>query len=284
MSPNGSLSKMALTPYYRSQSGDFSLYHGDLREVIPQLPKRAFDLIFADPPYFLSNGGFSVHAGKCVSVDKGVWDKSQGIAADTAFNHQWIAACREVLAENGTIWVCGTYHNIFSVAQGLTELDFRVLNVVTWQKSNPPPNLSCRTLTHSTEFLVWARKSKRVPHVYNYDLMHRLAGNRQMTDVWRLPAIAPWEKTCGKHPTQKPIALLVRAILASTHKGAWVLDPFTGSSTTGIAANLLSRNFCGIDAAVDYLALSQARRERLEHERDRWYKKVPDLALIETTS
>ena len=272
---------MALTPYYSSPQGDFTLYLGDVREVVPQLPKGAFDLIFADPPYFLSNGGFSVHAGKCVSVDKGAWDKSQGVAADAAFNRQWLALCRELLAENGTIWVCGTYHNIFSVAQGLAELDFRVLNVVTWQKSNPPPNLSCRTLTHSTEFLVWARKSKRVPHVYNYDLMRRLAGNRQMTDVWRLPAIAPWEKTCGKHPTQKPLALLVRAILASTNEGARVLDPFTGSSTTGIAANLLGRTFCGIDASEEYLALSQARRERLEVECNAWRKKIPDLCLVD---
>lgn len=272
---------MMPAPYYRSPQGDFSLYWGDVREVLPLFPKGAFDVVFADPPYFLSNGGFSVHAGKCVSVDKGAWDKSHGVAADTAFNVQWLTCCREVLAENGTIWVCGTYHNIFSVAHSLTELDFRVLNVVTWQKSNPPPNLSCRTLTHATEFLVWARKSKRVPHYYNYDLMHRLAGNRQMTDVWRLPAIAPWEKTCGKHPTQKPLSLLIRALLASSREGAHILDPFTGSSTTGIAANLLGRTFCGIDAAAEYLALSQERRVLFEREQHAWRKKIPDLCVVD---
>ena len=131
-----------------SASGDFAIYQGDCRTVIPQLD-GSFDMIFADPPYFLSNGGISVQAGKVVSVNKGEWDASKGFAADAAFNYEWIQSCREKLTEEGTIWICGTFHNIFSVANALAELDYRILNAVTWQKTNPPPNLSCRFFTHS---------------------------------------------------------------------------------------------------------------------------------------
>lgn len=161
-----------------------------------------------------------------------------------------------------------------------SELDFRILNAVTWQKTNPPPNLSCRFFTHSTEVLIWARKQKKVPHYYNYDLMHKLAGDRQMTDVWRMPAIAPWEKTCGKHPTQKPLALVVRAILACTKKEAKILDPFTGSSTTGIAANLIGRNFVGIDNNEEFLQISVERRKLLPQMKAVWGDKIPDLRML----
>ena len=258
--------------------GDFSLYKGDCREVVPRLSSCLFGAVFADPPYFLSNDGFSVQAGKQVSVNKGEWDKSHGLEADTEFNFQWIKACRERLSESGTIWICGTFHNIFSVATVLSELDFRILNSVIWQKTNPPPNLSCRFFTHSTEILLWARKQKRVPHYYNYDLMHRLAGDRQMTDVWRLPAIGRWEKSCGKHPTQKPLSLVVRAILASTKEGALILDPFTGSSTTGIAANLLKRKFVGVDSEKKFLDMSIKRFKQIPKFGVEWMRKIPDIA------
>ena len=185
-----------------------------------------------------------------------------------------------MLKESGTIWVCGSYHNIFSVVNVLTELDFRILNAVTWQKTNPPPNLSCRFFTHSTEILVWARKSKKVAHYYNYELMRKLVGDRQMTDVWRMPAIAPWEKTCGKHPAQKPLALVVRAILASTQKDDMILDPFAGSSTTGIAANMLGRKFVGIEQDSGFLKMSKARRILLDEKCDEWAKKIPDLRVL----
>src|SRR5574344_1588926 len=254
-----------LKPYFQSKRGDFTLYKGDSRTLLSQMPVRPVDMVFADPPYFLSNGGFSVQSGKCVSVNKGEWDKSHGLASDTEFNFEWIKACRERMSESATIWICGTFHNIFSVATVLSELDFRILNAVTWQKTNPPPNLSCRFFTHSTEILLWARKQKRVPHYYNYDLMHQLAGDRQMTDVWRLPAIGRWEKTCGKHPTQKPLALLTRIILACTDEGDWVMDPFSGSGTTGIAANLCGRRFCGIEREEEFCRMAMARREEIEN-------------------
>lgn len=268
-----------MRPTYESPERDFSLYRGDVCKTLAALDSVRADMIFADPPYFLSNGGFSVQAGRCVSVNKGAWDVSHGRAEDWRFTHDWLQKCRERLTEAGTIWVCGTFHNIFTVANVLSELDFRILNAITWQKTNPPPNLSCRFFTHSTELIIWARKTKKVPHCYNYDLMHTLAGNRQMTDVWRMPAIAPWEKTCGKHPTQKPLALVVRAILASTKEGGLVLDPFTGSSTTGIAANLCGRRFIGIDRERDYLRISRARRELLPTMATNWCRRIPDLSV-----
>ena len=221
-------------------------------------------MIFADPPYFLSNGGISVQSGKQVSVNKGDWDKSQGFEKDNEFNRKWLGLCRDKLKGDGTIWISGTYHNIFSVAQMLNELNFRILNCITWAKTNPPPNLSCKFFTHSTEFILWARKNKKVTHYYNYELMKEINGGTQMRDLWSLPAIAKWEKSCGKNPTQKPLPLLARIILASTKENAWILDPFTGASTTGIAASLLNRRFLGIDKEEEFLLLSQKRREEID--------------------
>lgn len=252
-----------ITPYYRSTSRDFTLLLGDCRTLLSQFDFK-FDVIFADPPYFLSNGGISCQSGKVVCVDKGDWDKGGSPDVVDTFNHEWIAACRAKLKDEGTIWVSGTYHNIFSIANALKELGFRILNVVTWAKTNPPPNISCRFFTHSSEFVIWARKHERVPHYFNYSLMRHINGGKQMTDVWRLPAIAPWEKTFGKHPTQKPLCLLSRILLASTRPQAWVLDPFTGSSTTGIAASLLHRRFLGIDTEESYLEVSSKRREEID--------------------
>ena len=252
-----------IVPYYKSPSRDFTLLLGDCREMLRQFEFK-FDMIFADPPYFLSNGGISCQSGKVVCVDKGDWDKGNGKETVDEFNREWIEACREKLKDNGTIWVSGTYHNIFSIANALKTSGFRILNVVTWAKTNPPPNISCRFFTYSSEFVIWARKHERIPHYFNYPLMRHINGNKQMTDVWRLPAISTWEKTFGKHPTQKPLCLLSRIILASTKPQAWVLDPFTGSSTTGIAASLLHRRFLGIDIEEQYLRISRQRREEIE--------------------
>lgn len=263
---------------YQSYNHDFTLLHGDTFQLLPQFSFK-FDMIFADPPYFLSNGGISCQAGKVVSVDKGDWDKGGTPEYMEAFNREWIALCRNKLKNNGTIWISGTYHNIFSVANALTELGFKILNVVTWAKTNPPPNISCRYFTYSTEFIIWARKLSKVPHYYNYDLMKQLNEGKQMTDVWRLPAIGKWEKSCGKHPTQKPLALLSRIILASTKPNAWVLDPFAGSSTTGIAANLLQRRYLGIERESEFIELSERRRRELEDDAIRrlYRSKIKDL-------
>ena len=253
-----------LQSYYKSSNHDFTLVQGDCTKILPQFDFK-FDMIFADPPYFLSNGGISVQSGKMVSVNKGDWDKSRGFEKDNEFNYHWLKLCREKLKENGTIWISGTYHNIFSVAQMLNELNYKILNCVTWAKTNPPPNLSCKYFTHSTEFIIWARKEKKVTHYFNYELMKEINGGTQMRDVWNLPAIARWEKSCGKHPTQKPLALLSRIILASTKQNAWILDPFSGSSTTGIAANLLSRRFLGIEQEKSFLNISVNRRKEIDN-------------------
>ena len=270
--------------YYKSPSHDFNLLCGDTFELLPQFNFK-FDMIFADPPYFLSSGGISVQSGKVVCVDKGYWDKSMSPEEKNNYNHHWISLCRDKLKDNGTIWISGTYHNIFSVANALTLLGFKILNVITWAKTNPPPNISCRYFTYSTEFIIWARKKEKVPHHYNYELMKHINDDKQMTDVWRLPAIAPWEKTCGKHPTQKPLCVLSRIIMASTKPGAWILDPFAGSSTTGIAANLLGRRFLGIERETEYAAISKARREEIERIENygKFRQKIQDIVKSEET-
>ena len=251
-------------PYYTSPSKDFLLANGDSFKLLKEFDFK-FDMIFADPPYFLSNGGISLQSGKVVSVDKGEWDKGMSQDEVMAFNMEWLRLCRDKLKDNGSIWISGTYHNIFSVANSLTVLGYKILNVVTWEKNNPPVNISCRYFKYSTEFIIWARKMKKVPHKFNYELMKELNGGKQMTDVWRMPAIGRWEKTCGKHPTQKPLRLLVRIILATTSQGDWILDPFSGSSTTGIAANLCGRRFAGIEQEEAYCRLSKARREEIDN-------------------
>ena len=271
-----------MTPYFKSTDRAFTLLHGDCIELLKQFSFK-FDMIFADPPYFLSNGGISIQNGKVVCVDKGEWDKGGTPEYVDSFNRAWISECRHKLKDNGTIWISGTYHNIFSIANILTELNFKILNVVTWAKTNPPPNVSCRYFTYSTEFIIWALKLAKVPHCYNYDVMKQINNSKQMRDVWHLPAIAQWEKSCGKHPTQKPLSVLSRIVLASTNSGAWILDPFTGSSTTGVAANLLGRRFLGIDKEEEFLILSQNRKKEIEHLStfSLFRNKIKDIALLD---
>ncbi len=250
--------------YYKSSNKDFTLIKGDCVDTLSKF-KFGFDMVFADPPYFLSSGGISFQSGKIVCVDKGDWDKSITPEEMDAFNFLWLSACRDHMKDDATIWISGTHHNIFSVQQQLIKLGFKILNVITWAKTNPPPNISCRYFTYSTEFIIWARKSPKVPHYFNYELMRELNQNKQMTDVWLLPAIAKWEKSCGKHPTQKPLSVLSRLIQASTQPNAWILDPFSGSATTGIAANLLGRRFLGLETEEEFLAMSKARRLELDN-------------------
>ena len=245
--------------YYKSSNNDFILAHGDCFKLLKEFDFK-FDMIFADPPYFLSNGGISLQNGKVVCVDKGDWDKGKSQVDMMSFNMEWLRLCRDKLKDNGTIWISGTYHNIFSVANCLTELGYKILNVIIWEKTNPPVNISCIYFKYSTEFFIWARKMQKVPHKFNYELMKELNDGKQMTDVWRMPAIGRWEKTCGKHPTQKPLRLLVRTILASTNQGDWILDPFSG-----ISANLCVRRFAGLEQEEVFCKLSKARREEMDN-------------------
>jgi len=251
--------------YFKSYNTDFTLYQGDCLSVLDTI-NQPINMVFADPPYFLSNDGLTVKNGKVQSVNKGEWDKFTTEDETYNFTYEWLSKTRDKMADNATIWISGSHHNIFTLGTILPKLGFKILNVITWEKTNPPPNFSCRFFTHSTEFIIWARKYPKVPHYYNYDLMKQLNNDKQMKDVWRLPAIAKWEKSCGKHPTQKPLALLAQIILASTKKDDLILDPFAGSSTTGIAANVLGRNFIGIEKEDEFLNLSKNRYEELQHE------------------
>lgn len=253
---------------------DFTILQGDCKERLKEIENNSVNVIFADPPYFLSNGGISVQSGRQVCVDKGDWDKGGTAEYIYEFNHQWLSLCRHKLKDNGTIWISGTHHNIHVVMRCLQELGYKVLNTITWQKTDPPPNLSCRYFNFSTELIIWARKWEKKPHKFNYETMKLLNGGRQMTDVWRIPAVGLWEKEQGKHPTQKPLRLLYRIILATTDVGDTILDPFSGSGTTGIAANLLGRNYIGIEQDKQFCELSFRRRQTLEEEKNR--KKLYD--------
>lgn len=250
--------------YYQSTDKKFSLYKGDTLQILGQLSNQ-FDMIFVDPPYFLSNGGKKIQGRRMVSVDKGEWDKTKSSDGIDKFNQEWINQCKPLLKDNGTIWVCGTYHNIFSVEKCLKNAGFRIINIITWQKSDPTPTWGKLHFNFSSEYIIWAKKTSMAKHYFNYELMKQLNGGKLMSDVWKLPTVGLWEKTCGKHPTQKPLRLLYRIILASTKVGETILDPFAGSSTTGIAANLLGRNFIGIEQNEEFLHLGKKRKMDIEN-------------------
>ena len=269
-----------IKPYFKNK--DFSLYlSNSIKFLNEEIKENSVDMIFADPPYFLSNGGFTCENGRMVSVDKGKWDVTNGLKKDFEFHLEWIKACHRVLKPGGTIWISGTYHSIYQCGFALQVNKFHILNDIAWFKPNASPNLSCRFFTASHETLIWARKdlvnpktkkTTKTKHKFNYDLMKN--GNwpedfikkpgLQMRSVWSMGTPKPAEKKYGKHPTQKPVDLLVRIVMASTNKGAVVLDPFTGSSTTGIASYLNGRKFIGIDLEKKYLDLSIKRLKDIE--------------------
>jgi site-specific DNA-methyltransferase (adenine-specific) len=245
--------------WWRSPDGRARLLQGDSLELLAQLPEQSVDVIFADPPYFLSNGGSTCQAGKRVSVNKGKWDASMGAHDNHSFNRSWLEACQRLLTKDGTIWVSGTSHVIYSVGFALQELGFKLLNDVVWEKPNPPPNLSCRYFTHSTELVLWAARSAKSKHHYNYAEMKSRNGDKQMKNVWRLSAPGKSEKAHGRHPTQKPLTLLDRLLAASCPPNGRVLDPFNGSGTTGVAATRLGLSYTGIEREAEYLELTRSR-------------------------
>jgi site-specific DNA-methyltransferase (adenine-specific) len=246
-------------PVFSDPRHHIKIYQGDCLDILAKLPAESVDLIFADPPYFLSNNGITCHAGRMVSVNKGEWDRSRGAQANHEFNLEWLAACQRILRPNGSIWVSGTSHVIHSVGFAMQKLEFKLLNDISWVKPNPPPNLSCRYFTHATETIIWAAKNKKSRHTFHYKAMKELAGGKQMKSVWTIPPPESWEKKFGKHPTQKPLALLERILLASSSEGDLVLDPFLGSGTTALAALRLSRRVFGIDADSAWIHLSLVR-------------------------
>ena len=247
---------------YYYDNDTFKLILGDSLAELKKIEPKSIDMIFADPPYFLSGDGITCSAGKMVSVKKGNWDEKIGIKEKHNFNKKWIRVCKRVLKDNGTIWISGTMHNIYSIGVALEEEGFKIINNITWKKLNPPPNISCRAFVHSTETILWAKKDiKNVKHKFNYDVMKKLNGGKQMKDVWETSLTKPSEKKFGKHPTQKPIALLEKIILASTDENDLILDPFNGSGTTGIVADKLKRRYIGIDKEKKYLDLTIKRKE-----------------------
>lgn len=250
-----------MSKYYYDDN-DFKLLHGDALLLLKKIPKESVDMIFADPPYFLSGDGITCSGGKMVSVKKGDWDKKLSLKEKYSFNKKWIRACKRILKINGTLWISGTMHNIYSIGMALEEEGFKIINNITWRKLNPPPNISCRSFVHSTETILWAKKDdKKAKHKFNYSTMREMNGGKQMKDVWETTLIKPNEKKFGKHPTQKPIALLEKIILASTDENDLILDPFNGSGTTGIVANKLNRKYIGIDKEKEYLDLTIKRKK-----------------------
>src|SRR3989338_3632355 len=252
-------SKPPFTIHYHNPKHSIRLLKGDCVEILNQARENSVDMIFADPPYFLSNGGITCHAGKIVSVNKGKWDKSKGIEETHKFTLEWLKACQRVLKPNGTIWVSGTTHIIYSVGFAMQELGYKILNDIIWYKRNAPPNLSCRYFTHSTEIVLWAAKNEKSKHYFDYQLMKKINQGKQMRNVWEISAPTAEEKIFGKHPTQKPVELLNRIILASTKENDLVLDPFCGSSTTGVSSISLNRKYVGIELEDEYLKLSIKR-------------------------
>jgi len=259
-------------PYFHEDG--FTLYHGDCRSILKGIPEGSIDLVFADPPYNLSNGGFTCHAGKRAPVDKGAWDMSHGVADDFQFHRDWISSCGRVLSMSASLWISGTYHSIYMCGYALQLEGFQILNDICWYKPNAPPNLSTRYFTASHETLIWARRKDAPGHVFNYQEMKHGEWNgdllkvpgKQMRSVWSISSPRRKEKEAGKHPTQKPRTLLRRVITACSGVGDLVLDPFSGSSTTGLEAYSLGRHYIGIEKDESYLELSVRRFQELKKE------------------
>jgi len=263
----------SINPVYKTD--DIALYNDDCLEVMSRFPDNYVDMIFADPPYNLSNNGITCHAGKMVSVNKGKWDKSNGFENDVDFHEKWISECRRILKPSGTIWISGTNHSIYQCGFLLQKHNFHILNDISWFKPNAAPNLACTTFAHSHETLLWAKKDKNAKHIFNYEKMKNgafsedkmKAPDKQMRTVWSIPTPSPDEKIFGKHPTQKPLALLKRIVLSSTNEGSLILDPFNGGGTTGVAAKIIeNRKYIGIDIENEYINLTINRLTQIQQQ------------------
>ena len=249
----------APVPVWKNETGDVRLYQGDALQLLARARPETFDLIFADPPYFLSSNGMTCQNGKMVSVNKGLWDKTITFEAMHEFNLEWLGLCRTLLKPDGALWVTGTLHNIYSVGFALQTLGYKILNDIAWYKVNPPPHLACRYFTHSVETVLWARKSPQSKHTFHYAQMKADNGNKQMQSLWHITPPKNSEKRFGKHPTQKPEALLDRIIRASTNPNDLILDPFMGSGTTGVVAARHNRRFVGFEQESEYIDLAIRR-------------------------
>ena len=255
-----------LKPVWQTGDGNSGVYLGDALEFMQSIPEDSVDCIWTDPPYLLSNGGGSCSGGIRVDVDKGEWDRSSGLDADHEFNRSWLAGCHRILKPSGSIWVTGTVHIYPSIGMAMLQLGFRILNDIVWEKTNPPPNLGCRCFTHSTEVILWATRAglnSPARHTFHHGDMKDENGGTQMRNLWRFPSAGREERLMGRHPTQKPVALIERCILASTDEDSLVVDPFMGSGSTGVAALGLRRRFMGCDLSEEYVRLSTRRLARI---------------------
>lgn len=238
-----------------------TLLHADVFDALAEMESDSVDMVFADPPYNLSNGGITCHSGKQVSVNKADWDESKGFDIDYKFHYDWIKACYRVLKPNGTLWISGTYHSIYACGHVLQQQGWHLINDIIWYKPNAAPNLACRQFAASHESLLWVKKSKSAKHTFNYSILKETNypkdklknPQKQMRSVWSISTTTRKEKIHGKHPTQKPLALLNRIITAASNSGDVILDPFCGSATTGVAAIHNNRTFIGIDSNYEYL-------------------------------
>lgn len=244
---------------------DGRILQGDCIAEMAKLPARSVDMIFADPPYNLQLGGdlFRPEGGRVDAVDDH-WDKFDSLAAYDDFTRRWLGEARRVLKDDGTIWVIGSYHNIFRVGALLQDADFWILNDIVWRKSNPMPNFRGTRFTNAHETLIWCAKDERARYTFNYQAMKALNDDLQMRSDWVLPICSGAERLKDgaghkAHPTQKPESLLYRVLLACTKPGDVVLDPFFGTGTTGAVARRLGRKWIGIEREPDYVRAAEAR-------------------------
>jgi modification methylase len=243
-----------------------SIIRGDCVAALEALPEKSVDVIFADPPYNLQLGGDLLRPdhSRVDAVDD-AWDQFDSFQAYDAFTRAWLLACRRVLKPTGTIWVIGSYHNIFRVGTVLQDLNFWILNDIVWRKTNPMPNFRGRRFQNAHETMIWASLGQnQKKYTFNYEAMKAANDDVQMRSDWLFPICSGAERLKGEdgkkvHPTQKPEALLARVLMSSSKPGDVVLDPFFGSGTTGAVAKRLGRRFIGIEREQDYIDAAQAR-------------------------